>query len=158
VHVGAGKLGQHVGVEAVRLAAARAIAVARGRELVGVDGDDGDAGLEQPVEDQPVRPLERDPVDGELDQLPQQRRDALLAMRIAPVLQPAPIRVDDDQPVLEALVSSGPSSGQASLALSRRWSTTTRPYELRRSTPSPTTCGRSLGFHRTRRTKGKVGL
>jgi hypothetical protein len=212
MHVGAGELSQHVGVEAVRLAAAGAVAVARRRQLVGVHGDDGDASLKQSVDDQPVRPLERDAGDVELCQAAQQRRDALLAVRVASLLQPTPVRVYDDQPVLfagqsdpsrpfhsvpsstrgngsgptgevpwrmligwrsvarrpvaapgashrrEALVSSGPSRGQASLALSRRWSATPRPYEPRRSTPSLTACGRTLDFQRTSRTKDKVGL
>jgi hypothetical protein len=39
----------------------------------------------------------------------------------------------------------------------RRWSATSRRYEPRRSTPTITTCGRALGFRRTRTTNEKVG-
>jgi hypothetical protein len=52
---------------------------------------------------------------------------------------------------------AGPPTGQATPALSRRWSATARPYEPRRSTPRPTTRGRTLSFQRTSTTKGKVG-
>jgi len=212
VHVGAGELGQDVGVEAVRLAAAGAVAVAGGGELVGVDRNDAGARLEQPVDDEPVRLLDRDPGDVELEQSPHERSHAFLAVRVAPLLQPAPVPADDDQPMLlacevdpgralhpassfgrcagsgptgevpwrmligrpsggrrpvaapgashrrEALVSCGPSERQANMALSRRWSATTRSYEPRRSTPSLTACGRTLSFQRTSKTKGKVGL
>src|SRR5512133_673057 len=56
----------------------------------------------------------------------------------------------------EALVSFGPSARQASRALSRRWSATSRRYEPRRSTPAMTTCERTLKFQRTSKANGKV--
>ena len=211
VHVGAGELGEHVGVEAVRLATAGAEAITRGRELVGVDGDDRDTRVEQPVNDEPVRLLDRDPQHLQVGEQPDQRGDPVLAVADPALLKPSALAVDDDQPVLfagqikprgallhsssfvsdagcgptgevpwrmliggpsaglrpvaapgashrrEALVSRGPSARQASRALSRRWSATSRRYEPRRSTPAMA-CGRTLSFQRTSRTKGKVGL
>jgi hypothetical protein len=74
VHVGAGELGERVAVEAVRLAPAGAVPVADGGELVGVHRHDSDPSLEQPVDDQPVRTLDRDPRQLELEQATDQRR------------------------------------------------------------------------------------
>jgi hypothetical protein len=210
VHVGAGEFGEHVRVEAVRLAAAGAVAVAGGGELVRVDRHDGDAGVEQPVDHEAVRPLERDPVDPELAQATHELGDAVLAAADPSLREPPSLRIDHDQAMLlarevdpgrllhpvsslvrgagcgpagevpwrmlmdrpsvgrrpvaapgashrrEARVSSGPSTGQASLALPRRRAATTRRYERRRSTPSLTACRRTLSFQRTSKTKSKV--
>src|SRR5919201_3914486 len=177
-----------------------------------MDGDEGDAGVEQSVDDQPVRLLNRDPGDAEREQLPQERHQSLLAVRDAMLLDSTSLGVEDHEPVLlarqvepagaslhrssftrvaergptgevpwrmlidgpsvgrrpvaapgashrrEAQVSCGPSARQATRALSRRWSATSRRYEPRRSTPAMTACGRTLRFKRTDRTNSKVEL
>lgn len=209
VHVGAAELGEHVAVEPVRLAAGDAVAVAGGGELVWVHGDDCQTSFEQPVDDQSVGALERDPADAEGHQSPAERVDPGLVVDDASLLELPAFTVDDAEAVLltgqvdacrllhsvsllesgcwrpdrevpwrvlmdrpsvgrrpvaalgashrrEALVSRGPSAGQATKALSRRWSATTRRYEPRRSTPAITARGRTLSFQRTRTTKGKV--
>ena len=102
MHVRAGELGEHVGVEAVRLASPGAVAVSRGGELVGMHRHDRDAGIEQPLDDEPVRLLDRDADDPQAGQAPHQRGQAFLAVDDAPLLQAAPVLVDDDQTVLLA--------------------------------------------------------
>jgi hypothetical protein len=59
VSVGAGELGEHERVEAVALAAGGAEPRAHRGDLVGVDRDDPKAGVEQPLDQQPVRALDR---------------------------------------------------------------------------------------------------
>src|SRR5437764_791758 len=59
VAVGARKLRQDVGVEAVGLAG-EAEALARRSDLVGVAGQHREPGLEQAVDQEPLRPLDRD--------------------------------------------------------------------------------------------------
>ncbi|HYU62090.1 MAG TPA: hypothetical protein VEK39_15150 [Solirubrobacterales bacterium] len=102
VHVGAGELGEHVGVEAVRLAAAGAVAVAGGRQLVRVHGHDRDPRLEQPIDDQAVRPLDRDSRHLQLEQAADQRPQPGLAVADPLLFELASVAVDDDQPVLLA--------------------------------------------------------
>jgi hypothetical protein len=180
VRVGAGELGEHVGVEAVRIAAAGAVAITGGRQLVRMHGDDGDAGVEQPGDDQPVRLLARDPRHLQLAKAADERLDPVLCVADPSLLEPSPVGIHDDQSVLlrsipavrscrpsvgrrpvashrrEALVSRGPSVRQATRALSRRWSATSPRYGPRRSTPALTACGLTLGFQRTDKTQGKV--
>ncbi len=102
VHVGAGELGQDVGVKPVRLAPARAVAVAGGGELVGMDGDDRDPSLEQSLDDHAVRSLERHPADSERGQAPQERFDSVLAVSVAPLLSRGSVGPDDAEPVFLA--------------------------------------------------------
>jgi hypothetical protein len=209
VHVRAGELGQDVGVEAVRLATG-AVAVAGRGQLVGMDGNDGDAGVEEPVDDEPVGLLDRDPCHLLRSQSPDELCEAVLAMDDASLVDPAAAGADNEPVLLagqveaggallhrtsfidsragcgptgevpwrmlidgpsagrrpvaapgashrrEAQVSCGPSKRQATRALSRRWSATNRRYELRRSTPAMTACGRTLRFQRTEKTNTKV--
>jgi len=75
VVVGARELGEHEGVEAVRLAAACAVARPRRLHLVGVQGVDAQAGRDEALDQHPVRALDRDAVDPQaaeqLAELPQ---------------------------------------------------------------------------------------
>ena len=57
--VGAQQIGQQVGIAGVTLAAVAAVARAGGFDDVGVDRDDGEAALEQRIDDQAGRALDR---------------------------------------------------------------------------------------------------
>jgi hypothetical protein len=66
--VGARELGQHEAVKAVALAVGHAVARAHRLDLVGVHRDHRQARVEQPLDQQPVRALERDQHDPEPQQ------------------------------------------------------------------------------------------
>ena len=88
--VGARELGEHERVEAVALAARRAEARAHRGDLVGMHGDHLQPGVQQPVDQQPVRALNGDQPHPELDQARAQRLDPALIMAIAtPLDDPA---------------------------------------------------------------------
>ena len=59
--IGAGQLGQHVGVEAIGLAVGDREARARRLHLVGMDRQDLQAGGQEPLDQDPVGPLDRHP-------------------------------------------------------------------------------------------------
>jgi hypothetical protein len=181
MHVRACQLSQHVGVEAIRLAAGDLVAGAGRGERVRVHGHDPDACLEQPVDEQALRPLDGDATDAALHEQPAEPAETFLVVADTSLEQPSAPDVDEAQPVLlarpvdprdhfhhlspparvwlrpdrevpwrvliggpsvgrrpvaapgashrrEALVSRGPSTRQATLALSRRRSATERPY------------------------------
>jgi hypothetical protein len=114
VRVGAGELGEHVSVEAVRLAAAATVAVTGGRQLIRMHGDDGDPGVEQPGDDQPVRLLARDPRHLQLAKAADEPLDPVLCMADPSLLEPSPVGIHDDQSVLLAgQVDSGRALLQA---------------------------------------------
>lgn len=58
--VGPGEFGEHERVEAVVLAARGTEPGTHRSDLVGMDRDDAQAGVEQPLDQQPVGPLQRD--------------------------------------------------------------------------------------------------
>jgi hypothetical protein len=59
------ELAEHEGVEPVGLPAGGAEPVAGGIDLVGVDGQHRQPGVQQPVDQQPVRALDRDALHAE---------------------------------------------------------------------------------------------
>jgi hypothetical protein len=63
VAVGADRVGQDVGVEAVVLVARRAVPRAQVLDLVRCDGEDGEPGLEQRIDDGPVGAFDTDCLD-----------------------------------------------------------------------------------------------
>ncbi len=77
VGVGARQLGQDVGVEAIGLAVGDGEARPRGLDLVGVDRQDLDPGGEQPLDQDPVGPLDRHPGDARPRELGGERGDSL---------------------------------------------------------------------------------
>ena len=74
--VGAEGVGEDEGVEAVVLVAGRAVAGAEVLELVGADDDDGQAGLEESLDDRTVGPFDGDLVGGHLGEPADQVTDA----------------------------------------------------------------------------------
>ena len=79
--IGARQLAQHERVEPVGLAARRPEPRPRGRDLIRVQWQKPQPGIKQPLHQQPVRPLDRDQLDLEPQQLPAQRPQAVLIMR-----------------------------------------------------------------------------
>jgi len=63
--IGAGELGQHEAVKAIALAARHAVPRAHRLDLVGVHRDHRQPGVQQPLDQQPVRTLKRDQRDPE---------------------------------------------------------------------------------------------
>ncbi len=80
VGVGARQLGQDEGVEAVGLAAGRLIARPGRLQRVGVDRQDGEAGIQQPVDQQAVGALDRNPLDAQGPHPGDQRPDPSLVV------------------------------------------------------------------------------
>jgi hypothetical protein len=93
--VGARQLGQHERIEAVALAARGAEPGPHRGDLVGMHGDHPQTGVQQPLDQQPVRALDRDQRDLERDQPRAQRPDPALVMAVAAPLEDPP--QEDDQ-------------------------------------------------------------
>jgi hypothetical protein len=87
VMVGAGQLAEHHAVERVGLAGGGTEAIAGGLDLVGMDRHNGDAGGEQPADEQPVGAFDRHPLDTTGDQLVDERADAPLVVGEAALQQ-----------------------------------------------------------------------
>lgn len=102
VEVGARQLRQAKGVEAIGLAAGDLIARPRGRQLVGMDRQDGKAGLHQALDEQALRALDRDPADAKGAHPCDQLTQPFLGVREKRPLQRRPIAVDDAKGVLFA--------------------------------------------------------
>jgi hypothetical protein len=101
VAVGARELGQHVGVEAIGLSGAGK-ALARGFDLVGVHGQDAHPRLEQAVDQDPLRPLDRNHLHLGGDKQRDQAAEARLVV-CHPLLQdPLPVGAADPQVVVLA--------------------------------------------------------
>jgi hypothetical protein len=102
VAVGARELGEHERIEAVALAARRAEARSHRGELVGMHRDHPQAGVQQPLDQQPVRTLDRDQRHVERDQPRAQRRDPALVMPVTATLEDPPVAVDHTDRMLLA--------------------------------------------------------
>jgi hypothetical protein len=85
VLIGAAELAEHERVEAIGLARGRAEAIARGGELVGMDRQHADPGRQQPADQQPFGSLDRDARHAMADQQLDQRGNAGLVVREAPL-------------------------------------------------------------------------
>ena len=81
VIVGARQLAQHERVKPIRLAARHAKPIAGRRDLIGMQGQHPQPRIQQPLDQQPVRTLDRDQLDSQAHQLPAQRPHAVLIMR-----------------------------------------------------------------------------
>jgi hypothetical protein len=93
--VGAREFGEHERVEAVALAARVGVARPRRLDLVGMDRHHDQSGLQQPVDQQPVGPLERDPLDGVLAEQRDQRAQPAFVMADRAAHERAAVLVDD---------------------------------------------------------------
>src|SRR3954471_9735177 len=102
VAVGARQLGEHEAVEAVALAARGTEPRSHRRDLVGMNRDHRQAGVEQPLDQQPIRPLDRDQHHPERDQPRAQRLDPTLLMTVTAALDDPPATVDHAHRVLLA--------------------------------------------------------
>ena len=91
--VGARQLAQHERVEAIGLTARRTESRPRRRDLVGVHRDHRQAGVQQPLDQQPVGPLDRDALNAEPHQLPAQPVQSRLVVRDGCRPQPLPVAV-----------------------------------------------------------------
>jgi hypothetical protein len=81
--VGARQLAQHEGVKAIGLAARDAKLRPRGRDLVGVQRQQSQPRVQQPLDQQPVGPLDRDQPNLEAHQRAAQRPQPRLVVREA---------------------------------------------------------------------------
>jgi hypothetical protein len=102
VAVGAGQLGQHKRVKAVALAARRAKPRAHRGDLIGMDRDHPQTRVQQPLDQQPIRPLDRHQRDVELEQPHTQGAQPAFVMPVAPTLDDPPVPVDNADGVLLA--------------------------------------------------------
>jgi hypothetical protein len=100
--VGSGQLGEHERVEAIRLAVGDRVALPGRLRLIGMDRDHDQTCIEQPVDHDPVRALDRHPLHLKLDQLATERRDPGLVVRDYSLPQPRAGRVDHADRVLLA--------------------------------------------------------
>ena len=100
--VGARQLGEHEGVEAVGLAVSDRVALPGGLRLIRMDRDHDQTCIEQPVDHDPVRALDRHPLHLQLDQLATERRDPGLVVRDYSLPQRRPGLVDHADRVLLA--------------------------------------------------------
>ena len=94
VAVGPRELGQHEAVKAVALATRRGEPGSHRGDLVGVDRDHPQVRVQQPLDQQPVRALDRDQLDPQVQQAAAQRGDPTLVMPIAAALHDPPVLVD----------------------------------------------------------------
>ena len=102
VAVGPRELGQHEAVIAVALAARGGEPGSHCRDLVGVDRDHPQARVQQPLDQQPVGPLDRDQLHPQVQKPPAQRPDPALIMPVTATLDDPPVRVDHAARVLLA--------------------------------------------------------
>jgi hypothetical protein len=102
VAVGPRELGQHEAVKAVALTARGAEARAHRGDLVRVHGDHRQARVEQPLDQQPIRPLHRDQFHAIVHQPPAQRADPPLVMPVASTLHDPAVLVEHAARVLLA--------------------------------------------------------
>jgi hypothetical protein len=102
VTVGPGELREHEAVKAVALAARGGEPRAHRRDLVGMDRDDPNARVEQPLDQQPVRSLDRDQLHPDVNQPPAQRADPALVMPVAATFDDPSTLVDHAARVLLA--------------------------------------------------------
>ena len=79
--IGPRQLAQHERVEPIGLAARHAEAIPRGRDLIGMQCQHPQSRVQQPLDQQPVRPLDRHQPHLQPHQLPAQRSQPLLIMR-----------------------------------------------------------------------------
>ena len=100
--VGAGELGEHEAVKAIALAARHAVPRAHRLDLVGMHRDHRQPGIQQPLDQQPVGPLDRDQRHPEPQQPRAQRPDPGLVVTITATLHDPPALVDDAHRVLLA--------------------------------------------------------
>jgi hypothetical protein len=100
--IGAQRVGEHVGVEAVVLVAGRAVAAAQVLQLVRADHDHGQRGLEQRRHHRAVGPLDGDLAHAELAQPAQQGAQAGVGVLDGEPFDLAPGAVDDADRVVVA--------------------------------------------------------
>lgn len=81
VMIGAGQLAQHERVEPIGLPARHAKPIPSRRDLIGMQRQHPQTRVQQPLDQQPIRPLDRDQLHPQPDQLPAQRPHPLLVMR-----------------------------------------------------------------------------
>ncbi len=91
----AGEFGEHERIEAVALAARRTEPRPGRAHLVRVHRDHRQPGIQQPLHQQPIRPLDRDQRDAEPQQPGAQRPDPALVMPVAAALHDPPMLVDN---------------------------------------------------------------
>jgi len=96
VGIGAGQLGQDVGVKAVGLAARDREAGACGLHLVGVDRQDFEAGAEEALDQDPVGALDRHPSDARSLEPRGKSEDPTLVVRRGEALDHSPLVADAD--------------------------------------------------------------
>ena len=80
VIVGARQLAEHERVKPIGLPARDPKSIASRRDLVGMQGQDPQPRVQQPLHQQPVRPLDRDQLDLQAHQRPAQRPQPLLVV------------------------------------------------------------------------------
>ena len=100
VVTGARQLAQHERVKPIGLPARGAKAIAGGRDLVGVQRQDPQSCVQQPLDQQPVGPLDRDQLHLQAHQRPAQGPQTLLIVRERRRQQPLARRVRDEHIVL----------------------------------------------------------
>jgi hypothetical protein len=94
--IGARQLAQHERVEAIGLPARDPEPIASGRDLVGMQRQDPQPRVQQPLDQQPVGPLDRDQFDLQTHQLAAQGPQTLLVVRERRRQQPLSRRVRDE--------------------------------------------------------------
>ena len=100
--IGPSELRQHEAVKAVGLPARDAVARAHRAHLVGMHRDHAQPRVQQPLDQQPVRPLQRDQRHPKLEQPRAQRPDARLVVPVAATIDDPPALVDHAHRVLLA--------------------------------------------------------
>ena len=100
VVVGARQLAQNERVKPVGLAAGDTKPIARGRDLVGMQGQHPQPRVQQPLDQQAIRPLDRDQLNPQPHQLPAQRPQPLLVMGERGRQQHLARRISDEHVVL----------------------------------------------------------
>ena len=100
VMIGARQLAQHERIEPIRLPARDPEPIAGRRDLVGMQRQNPQPRVQQPLDQQPVGPLDRDQLNLEAHQRPAQGPQTLLVMRERRRQQPLARRVRDEHVVL----------------------------------------------------------
>ncbi len=98
--IGARQLAQHERVKAIGLPARDPEPIASARDLVGMQRQNPQPRVQQPLDEQPVGPLDRDQFDLQTHQLAAQRPHTLLVVRERRRQQPLSRRVRDEHIVL----------------------------------------------------------
>lgn len=124
--IGARQFTEHERVEPIRLAAAGPEPRPRGGDLVGMQRQHPQPDVKQPLDQQPIRPLDRDQRDLEPHQRATQQPEPVLVVREAAREQPLAHRVRDQHVVLlRRPIDAGASTHQP--LHDHRHDTTPRP-------------------------------